>query len=327
MSSIKVSIFVPMYNVEDFIEKCSISLFMQTYQNIEYIFVNDCTPDNSLDVLEKTLQKFPERKYQVKIINHEVNKGIAATRNTGILNATGEYLLQVDGDDYIDTRTVELMLNKAIAEKADIVLCNYYLEFKKKNIEVKHGFLDKEQYLNDVLSAKIPPSIWNKLIRLEVYKKNNLLFKEGVNYGEDYMLVPQIIYFSNKISSVDMPFYNYIRWNLNSYTAKITSKHIFNIKDVIFQLKKFFNNKDNYWDSVQLGISQKKIDLLRDSSSYKVFLLVNFELSDPLLIYKETFFNSFVVFLISNRFYFLTFLIFSINKKIKFLYGKMKGRC
>jgi len=323
MSDIKVSIFVPMYNVADFIEKCAESLFSQTYQNIEYIFVNDCSPDNTIDRLKKILEKFPERNNQVKIIHHEVNKGIAATRNTGILNATGEYLLQVDGDDYIDIRTVELMLNKAIVEKADIVLCNYYLEFKKTNIEVKHGFLDKEQYLNDVLSAKIPPSIWNKLIRLEIYKKNNLLFKEGVNYGEDYMLVPQIIYFSNKISFVDMPFYNYIRWNTNSYTAKIKMSHLNNLIEVCKNLKTFFESKKVFKNTLNVGFSTKKFDLLRDVNSFKMFKIIwhNFNV----VVVGSNGEERFVVFLIKNRLLILCYLFFFFRRFAINMYSSLKG--
>lgn len=323
MSNIKVSIFVPMYNVADFIEKCATSLFLQTYKNIEYIFVNDSTPDNTIKILQNLLEKFPERKHQVKVIHHEVNKGIAATRNTGILNATGEYLLQVDGDDYIDICTVELMLNKAIAEQADIVLCNYYLEFKKTNIEVKHGYINKNQYLNDILAAKIPPSIWNKLIRLEVYKKNNLLFKEGVNYGEDYMLVPQIIYFSKKISSVDMPLYNYIRWNINSYTAQIKEPHLNNLIEVCESLNNFFQDKNNFKNSLNIGFSKKKFDLLRDSKNFSIFKKIwnNFKVNmignNPQKI--------FLIFTMSRRLPILPFLFFVFRRFFVILYLVARG--
>ncbi|MFD1439566.1 glycosyltransferase family 2 protein [Acinetobacter sp. ANC 4282] len=313
MSNIKVSIFVPMYNVADFIEKCAKSLFMQTYENIEYIFVNDSTPDNTIEILQNLLEKFPKRKHQVKIIHHEVNKGIAATRNTGILNATGEYLLQVDGDDHIDIKTVELMLNKAIAEKADIVLCNYYLEFKKTNIEVKHGFLDKEQYLKDVLSAKIPPSIWNKLIRLEVYQKNNLLFNEGVNYGEDYMLVPQIIYFSKKISSLDIPLYNYIRWNTNSYTARIKESHLNNLIKVCENLNNFFYNRGEFKEFLNIGFSTKKSDLLRDAHTFKMFKIILYNFNVDLLFGDNKFYN-FIILLLKNKIFLLAYLFLSFRR-------------
>ncbi|ENX17023.1 hypothetical protein F894_00155 [Acinetobacter sp. CIP 51.11] len=319
----KVSIFVPMYNVADFIEKCATSLFLQSYENIEYIFVDDCTPDNSLEILKKILVKFPERKNQVKIIHHEINKGIAATRNTGILNATGEYLLQVDGDDYIDVHTVELMLNKAIEEKADIVLCNYYLEFKKISIEVKNGFLDKDQYLNDILAAKIPPSIWNKLIRLDVYKKNNLVFKEGVNYGEDYMLIPQIIYFSSKIVSVELPLYNYIRWNSNSYTAQIKESHLNNLIEVCENLNIFFKDKSDFKNTLNIGFSKKKFDLLRDCRDLLIFKKIWND-------FKVTIIDSgvqekFLIFTMNKRLSILAYLFFSFRWFALILYSTFKG--
>lgn len=313
-----VTIVVPMYNVEKFIEKCGTSLFEQTYANIEYIFVNDCTPDNSVEILRNIIINYPERESQVKIIHHEVNRGIAATRNTGISHANGVYLLQVDGDDFIHEKTIELMVGEAIEKNADMVLCNYTLNFRNKNIEVKHGFLNKEQYLKDTLSAKIPPSIWNKLIRLDLYKKNNLLFQEGVNYGEDYMVVPKIIYFSKKIVAVDSSLYNYIRWNLSSYTATIKSTHIFNLKQVILNLKYFFSTIPYYSDSLHAGISQKKHDLLLGVSSYKDFNFVESEFHSFFHKSGDTYKNQKLI-------AYLKFLSFLFYKKIRNIYVFLKG--
>lgn len=317
MSSL-VTIVVPMYNVALFIEKCAISLFSQTYENIEYIFVNDCTPDNSVEALRQIIINYPERESQVKIINHEVNRGIAATRNTGILHANGVYLLQVDGDDFIHEKTIEVMVAKAIEKNADIVLCDYVLNFKNKNIEIKHGFLNKKQYLKDTLSAKIPPSIWNKLVRLDLYKKNNLFFEEGVNYGEDYMLVPKIIYFSKNIATVDYGLYNYIRWNLSSYTANIKSMHILNLKRVIVDLSDMFLNDPDYSLSFNAGIFQKKYDLLLGVNSYKDFNLVEFEFYTFFHkdgeVYKNKKFSTF-----------LKFLSLGFYKKIRKFYIFLKG--
>lgn len=322
MSSL-VTIVVPMYNVGLFIEKCAISLFSQTYENIEYIFVNDCTPDNSVEILRKIIINYPERVSQVKIINHEVNRGIAATRNTGILNANGVYLLQVDGDDFIHEKTIELMVGKAVEKNADIVLCNYILNFKNKNIEVKHGFLNKEQYLKDTLSAKIPPSIWNKLVRLDLYKKNNLLFEEGVNYGEDYMLVPKIIYFSQKIAVVDYGLYNYIRWNIGSYTSVIKNKHIDNLIQVCNELNLFFKNKAGYLDFLRLGIDVKRFDLLREINNFVIFEKVCFAFND--LACHSSLESKLTHFLVNIKFLKLAFLYFRFRRFLASLYSTLKG--
>ena len=92
----KVSVIIPVYGVEKYIERCARSLFEQTLNDIEFIFVNDYTPDNSIDILKNTLSKYPNRKYQVRIINQPRNMGAAQARKNGILAATGEFVIQCD---------------------------------------------------------------------------------------------------------------------------------------------------------------------------------------------------------------------------------------
>ena len=147
--NILVSILVPIYNVENFIEKCSVSLFEQTYKNIEYVFVNDCSPDHSIEVLEKVAKNYPNRINSIKIINHDINKGLAGARNTAILNANGDYVLHVDSDDFIEKTTIEKLVKKAQDDCADIVVFDYYLEWQKVNKKVVHNFdPDKIKYLD-----------------------------------------------------------------------------------------------------------------------------------------------------------------------------------
>ena len=98
-----VSILVPIYGVEKYIRRCAISLFEQTYLNIEYIFVNDCTNDDSIIILENVINQYPNRQSQIKIIQHETNKGLGEARNTAVAAANGDYLFHVDSDDYIDS--------------------------------------------------------------------------------------------------------------------------------------------------------------------------------------------------------------------------------
>ena len=118
----KVSMLVPIYGVEKFIERCAISLFEQTYQNIEYIFVNDCTKDDSINVLERVINRYPNRKPFVRIINHKQNKGLAGARNTAVSNATGEFIMHVDSDDYVDKEIVRKAIDKQLRSDADIVV-------------------------------------------------------------------------------------------------------------------------------------------------------------------------------------------------------------
>ena len=103
MEQPKVSVVIPVYGVEKYIERCARSLFEQTMQEgIEYIFVDDCSPDRSIEILEKVLKEYPHREPQVKIIQHSKNQGIFYTRNTGVENATGEYIIHCDSDDWVE---------------------------------------------------------------------------------------------------------------------------------------------------------------------------------------------------------------------------------
>ena len=117
----KISIIIPIYNVAKYIEKCVCSLMEQTLDDIEYIFVNDCTLDNSIEILQKTLEKYPNRKDSCKIIHHDTNKGPAVTRNTGLELAIGEYIAFCDSDDWVEITMYEELYNKAKKENADIV--------------------------------------------------------------------------------------------------------------------------------------------------------------------------------------------------------------
>lgn len=122
-----VTVIVPIYKVEKYIGYCAESLFAQTYSEIEYIFVNDCTPDKSVDIVRAVLEKYPERKAQVRFINNAVNQGLAYCRNVGVSHARGEYLMHVDSDDYVAKDAVENLLETALRENADIVVSNFFL--------------------------------------------------------------------------------------------------------------------------------------------------------------------------------------------------------
>lgn len=263
----KVSILVPIYGVENFIERCAVSLFEQTFQDIEYIFVNDCTPDNSISVLEEVISRYPKRKNQIRIINHKTNKGLAGARNTGVENANGMYIIHIDSDDYISINMVNLMYKKALKEGSDIVVCDFFTEYEKHIISVRQDIKEsKESLLNAILSVEILSPIWNKLIKIDLYKDHQLRAQEGVNLGEDYMIIPKLIYHANKISKVDEPLYYYSQINNNSYTSEnLSKKNIDNIIFVLTDLTVFFRDKPDsnlYEEALLQGKLRKKMDML-----------------------------------------------------------------
>ena len=105
----KLSIIVPMYNTEKYIERCARSLFEQTLTGIEFIFVNDCSPDRSLLILKRIIDEYVDRSLVIRIIEHEKNMGLAVARTTGLNQAKGEYIIHCDSDDWIETDMYEVM--------------------------------------------------------------------------------------------------------------------------------------------------------------------------------------------------------------------------
>ena len=138
-----VSVIIPVYKTEEYIEKCADSLFKQTLDNIEYIFIDDNSPDRSIDLLTNVLECFPKRKGQVRIIRHTANTGVSYVRNEGLYIANGEYIIYCDSDDYVDIEMYEKLYSKAKENNADIVGCDFIIEFPDKTV------LSKQMLDND----------------------------------------------------------------------------------------------------------------------------------------------------------------------------------
>ena len=140
----KVSVIIPVYNASRYIPRCVESLMRQTLREIEYIFVEDCSTDGSFDILLKTLEAYPERKDDVKILRHGKNMGVSVSRNDGNAAATGDFLIHCDSDDWVDVTMYEKMYNQVIAEDADICICDYYNVTKSGTTRI-HPEIDCKQ--------------------------------------------------------------------------------------------------------------------------------------------------------------------------------------
>lgn len=282
-----VSVLVPVYNVSKFIERCLHTLFGQTYTNIQYIFVDDCSPDNSVEIIKQVLKEYPQRTDDVKIIKHEKNRGLAAARNTGIENAEGEYVLHIDSDDYIEVDMVELMFGKAKEEDADIVVCDYFLEWEKtrKYINVEIGE-NKEKYLDYLLDSSASPVVWNKMFRKEIYTKHDITTNEGINFGEDFSVTPKLVYFARSIAKVDQAFVHYVQYNANSYSKKITDKNISDITITLENLQSFFSKipkSEHYLKLLESSKLQKKLEFIKHIEGQKLNQLISnfyYEITD-----------------------------------------------
>lgn len=219
----KVSILVPVYGVEKYIEKCARSLFEQSYENIEYVFVDDCSPDNSINVLNHVIDDYPQRKSSIKIIRHKENMGLAAARNTGILNANGDYIFNMDSDDYLELNAIEILQDAAKETNADIVTCDYKKVYPNRWTILKSGISeDKTRYIRNLLTRRTSFNLSGKLIRKALITKNDIHAISGVNQAEDYITYPRLAYYAEKITYVNKPLYNYIQYNATSYIHNVS---------------------------------------------------------------------------------------------------------
>lgn len=213
----KVSVIIPIYNVEQYIERCARSLFEQTLQQeIEYIFVNDCTPDNSMAVLANVICDYPARTHQIRILHHNVNKGLPCARRSGLEAATGEYIVNCDSDDWIDRTMYQKMLEKAESERLDMVVCGYSITDGTRIVSTKmNEYPGFRSVRRAIIADQIPNYTCNKMIRrdlfnwIEEWPKYNLL--------EDVAIITPIAYHCESIGKIDEPLYFYYINNASVY--------------------------------------------------------------------------------------------------------------
>lgn len=214
----RVSILVPVYGVEKYIERCAVSLLEQTYGDIEYIFVDDCSPDGSIGILRSVVARHPERSPMVRIIRHERNRGLSAARITAIEVATGEFLMHVDSDDWVERNAVELCVEKQRETGADFVYFDGIMHHAKYSLKMcRPDFMSARDMALAIVKRDISVNIWGALIRTSLQQKHKIYPEEGVNMGEDYQQTPRVVYYATAVSHLPRELYHYEFANADSY--------------------------------------------------------------------------------------------------------------
>ena len=233
--SIKVSVCIPVYGVEKYIEKCARSLFEQTMrEDIEFIFVNDCTKDRSIEILEQVLAEYPHRKEQTKIIQHKQNGGLVAARNTGLLHASGEYIIHCDSDDWVELDMYEKMYDAAKENDADISYCSYILDDgKTQKIAEIASYSTGEDFLDKILSNNLHWNLWAKMVKSTIAKSSDLYTPEHICFGEDLLLSSQMIAKSKTIAYYPRPLYHYFKSNTESYTKQFKRTSLDQLREAV----------------------------------------------------------------------------------------------
>lgn len=243
MERIKISILVPIYGTEQYIARCAHSLFKQNYDNIEYIFVNDCTKDKSVEILEQVISQYPNRRDQIRIINHEHNGGLAKARLTGIENATGDYIWCVDSDDYVNEQAL-CVLKEYMEQGYDMIFFDYIIcSADGKNVVRR----DKIS-ISSLLSMRIPFMIWSAIIKRELVVLNKILPIEHIDFSEDYVMMSRLIVSCRNCTNIHEPLYYYNVMNLGSYMHNVDKNKI--VQACIGALRVY-----TYLDSKNKGLS------------------------------------------------------------------------
>lgn len=216
----KISVVVPIYGVEAYIADCARSLLTQSWQDTEFVFVNDGTPDRSMEVLAGVIAEYPGR--EVVIVNQE-NKGLPQARKAGILKASGDYIMHVDSDDWLSPEAIEKLALKASETGADVI--HYYV--KKVRIDGReHTSKDKDYgnpsvYARQIVRFHSHGYMCNKLMKRELYE--NEIFFPRFNMHEDIILTCQLLFHANTLVLIKEALYNYRRDNPDSASRVKTS--------------------------------------------------------------------------------------------------------
>lgn len=231
-----ISVIVPVYNVEKYIEKCVDSLVNQTIEDKEIILVDDGSTDNTSKILDEYAKKYPEI---VKVI-HKENEGVSVARNVGIEIATGEYIGFIDSDDWVEFDMYEKLYNKAVEDDCDVVACNITALYPDHEVIIKSNIRDNETAKELMIDAYA-------IVCNKIYKKSlieNIRFKEKMNFCEDvrflYMLYPKI----KKIGSIDESLYNYLQ-RTGSLTYTYNEK-LYQLIDSLDDIVKYYKDENIY---------------------------------------------------------------------------------
>ena len=245
MDKIKISVVVPAYNVEKYIEKTLKSIVNQTLREIEIIVINDGSTDDTLSIIKRLMLE----DKRIILINKK-NGGVSQARNDGIKIAKGEYVSFIDGDDWIEEDFFKDSYKYGSENNLDIVMSDAYLDYfrRKKTKYLKELEVQKiisgEEYLKQLYKNNCLKVVWNKIVKREIFIKNDLFFLENVPSGEDMNLTIKLGYVVSKIGKINKAYYHYIQYP-QSVTKQKTSNKIYPFLKSFDDIRNFIKKIDS----------------------------------------------------------------------------------
>lgn len=267
----KVSIIVPVYNAEKTLPICLHSLTRQGLDGMEICFVDDCSQDKSFSLLTEFKEKV-QGSISIKILRHKTNRGVAAARNTGLSVVEGEYVSFVDADDYLEDFALRDWYAEAKYNDWDVAGCELMLRFNssEKYIE-QRSYEIPEQALRNLMYGLMKWNLWLYLIKRDIFRENSISCIEGLNMGEDLMVMMKVFMSSRRVGLIKKPFYHYNQVNVNSLTHVYSDSHIKQVVGNVAEIEAFAA-KSNHGELVLKNLPYLKLNVklpLLMTSSYE----------------------------------------------------------
>ncbi|MFD1771636.1 glycosyltransferase family 2 protein [Sphingobacterium suaedae] len=270
-----VSIIVPVYNAEKTLPGCLASLAKQTYVELELIFVDDCSSDNTSLLLQDFGQQQDGR---IRVLRHKKNKGVAAARNSGLDLATGVFIYYVDADDRIEPNAIAVLVEAAQENNAEIVGCNWFLSFASGERKMNQpSFSDPWGAISQMLAGNMRWNLWLFLTARALYDDFGIRFTEGMNMGEDLMVMVRLFSQAERVVHVDKALYHYEQTNGNSLTKVYSLRHREEVTFHVDQVERCLKNsrfKHRLGSSIDLLKFHIKLPFLISDkgSSYRIWM-------------------------------------------------------
>ena len=298
----------------------------QDFESIEYIFINDATPDDSFKILKKLVDQC-NRKGDIKLLENEYNLGVAKTRKKGMLEASGEYVIQIDSDDWIESNMISTLYNKAKQDNADIAVCDYYISF----ITGKETYR-KEEYkpnidfnIKNIMLGKVHPAFWNTLIKRSLYVEKNIFPEGKINMGDDYEMMLKLFLSTEKVSYIPKAFLYYTQYNENSITKTMNKEYINDTINCIEVFEEILKpTKNRYMEEFRTMLVFWKKMFVLDKQYTKYFYTIHPEVNKFKYIFNNNGYGFFQKITISFMLLKMPFITRRIYKSYRWLKKKYK---
>lgn len=330
----EISIIVPVYNVENYLEKCIDSILNQTFKNFELILVDDGSTDRSGEICEK----YKDNDSRVRVF-HNINKGVSFSRNFGINKAIGNYLMFCDSDDFVSETWIEELYKYILLYPNSWINCNIYrMDYDTKEVSIIDNYLDNLAIIDiseyyKTIRLGISGSVCNKIFNKKIINKFRIYFNDSISYGEDVEFTIDYLKYTDKIIIINKPLYYYVRYKEDTLSKKYFEnkldllKHIYIIRKPFIDYKYMneFSNEYFYLFSSTLNdnVKNKKGKNLLKSIIYNQNLINSKEFQECLeytSYCKEDFkFKK----LLRSKNYYIVYMYQQISSLIKYLLNKI----